>query len=680
MASGGSSYTADEVKAEVRQTIRQLSEMTRTEESFDQFCQEVLSRVVQLTGAHGALLWQINGGGTPTVTHKAAGRLAETIAPNAQQHSNLVLEVINNEKPMSLPSHSLPSDDENEGESGQTAYLMLFSPVLDRQKNCCGSIELLQRNDITQSAQEGYLRFLAQIALLFPRWHEHQDLARLTVDASTWNNKIEYITEVHKSLDVKETCFAIANEARRLLKCDRASVARWNGSKCKVTAISSQDRFDNRANVVRKLGYVATSSVSADTPFWIIGDTEGIAPEVADQINDYLDESHCRTLAVLPLIKRPPDTPDLEMDKRKKDKPEKLGALVIEFFDADVNEDQVHDLSQMAVSQAVLALDNSRQHSEVFLLPLWRQLGQLRKFLFRDHQAKTTTGLVAFGILLLALIFYQAPLKMKVDGVMQPEIRRNLFAQTDGVIKTIYVAENEAVETGQLLVDMRNYDHEMEISDTLSAIDSIKPELETINARLSSGIFKDQEESARLGGESDKLTNQLRYYEEKLATLAKKSEKLKVVAPVDGIITTWEPKRRLADLPRSMNQLVLSIADTNSQWQIELRIPQNKIGYVTSAMTENNGQPLPVEFVLGTNASSRAQGTLIRVANRAEMSDAGVPEFRAIVNIDTEDNNVNVRDLRPGAGVTAKIICGREPMGFVWFYQVIDYLRTKVFF
>lgn len=671
----GSSYTTDDVKAEVRQTIKQLSEMTRTEANFDEFCQQVLSKVVQLTGAHGALLWQINGGGVPAVTHKAAGRSAEKIQPNAQQHGNLVLEVINNQQPLTLTTESL-ADENATGE--EIAYLMLFSPVFDRNENCCGSIELLQRSDITESAQQGYLRFIGQIAQLFPRWHEHQDLERLTVDAGNWTKKVEFITEVHRSLDLKETAYAIANESRRILKCDRVSVAEWNGRKCKVTAISSQDRFDNRANVVRKLGYVATSSVSADTTFWVTGDTEGIAPEVASQINDYLDESHCRTLAVLPLIKRPPDTPDLEMNKRLKDKPRKLGALIIEYFDRDVTENEINETTQLAVDQSVLALDNAQQHSEIFMLPLWRRLGQLKKFLFRDHYAKTMTGLVAFGLLLLALIFYQAQLKMKVDGVMQPEVRRNLFAQTDGIIRTVNVSENELVEKGKILAELENPDLEMQIEDIHLELSKIGESIETINARLVNPQQPENEDSIALGSELVQLINQGRYLNRKLELLDEKRSRQIIVAPFEGRITTWAPERRLTDLPRSVNQLVLSIADTNSQWQLELRIPQNKNGYVTTALANNDGKPLKVEFILGTNANRTFEGELISVAQRAEMSDAGVPEFRAIVNADFED--VDVAELRPGTGVTAKIICGRKPMGFVWFYQIIDFLRTRVFF
>ena len=594
----GSSYTAEEVKAEVRQTIKQLSEMTRTEANFDEFCQQVLSRVVQLTGAHGALLWQVNGTGSPAVTHKAAGRNAEQIQPNAQQHSKLVMEVVNKQQPLGLTSESLAGDTQDPADPATTtadqalAYLMLFSPIFDRQKNCCGSIELLQRNDISESAQQGYLRFLGQIAQLFPRWHEHQDLERLTVDSDTWSKKIEFITEVHSSLDFKETCYAIANETRRLLKCDRVSVAKWNGRKCKVIAISSQDRFDNRANVVRKLGYVATSSVAADTPFWITGETEGIAPEVAAQINDYLDESHSRSLVVLPLVKRPPDTPDLEMDKRRREKTVKLGCLIFEFFDRDIVEDDLADLSQLAVAQSTMALDNSSQLSDVFLLPLWRRMGQFQKFLFKDHYAKTMTGLVAFGVLLLALIFYQAAFKMKVDGVMQPEIRRNLFAQTDGIIREVFVSENEQVEKGQLLAELEDFRLAEQIGDIQMELDNIAKRVETISSQITRVDAPDSEDSLKLTSEMKQLRIQDRYLRQKLELLFEKQEKQKIIAPFAGKITTWEPKRRLTELPRGIGQLVLSIADTNSQWQIELRIPQNKIGYVTTAIANNEGKPL----------------------------------------------------------------------------------------
>ena len=65
MATQTETQNADKIKEEVRQVIRRLTELSQTQEDFDQFCAEVLGRLVEITGAHGALFWQITGNGVP---------------------------------------------------------------------------------------------------------------------------------------------------------------------------------------------------------------------------------------------------------------------------------------------------------------------------------------------------------------------------------------------------------------------------------------------------------------------------------------------------------------------------------------------------------------------------------------------------------------------------------------
>ena len=59
-------------------------------------------------------------------------------------------------------------------------------------------------------------------------------------------------------MELKETAYIVANEGRRLIGCDRVSVAIKKGRKCKVQAISGQDTIENRSNIVaalNKLGH-----------------------------------------------------------------------------------------------------------------------------------------------------------------------------------------------------------------------------------------------------------------------------------------------------------------------------------------------------------------------------------------------------------------------------------------
>jgi len=674
--------SSEKIKDEVRSTVRRLTEMTRSEEDFDQFCSHVLSDTVRITGAHGALLWQVSGDRVPRLTHHA-GRAPHETARSILNHENglhneALLTVIDSESPRGLSSDRFAPDQEPDGANGAVdeRFLMLMSPIFDRKKSCCGTLELVQRGDITPSAKDGYLKFLNQIAQLFQRWHEHQDLNRLSKSADKWTEKVDFINEVHGTIDTKETAYSIANEARRLLSADRVSVAKWNGRRCKVIAISSQDKFDNRANVVKKLSGVATASVSGDTPFWITGDTEGLAPSVAKKINNYLDESNSRTMAVLPLAKRPDDSPTLEMKKRKREKPVKLGAVIIEYFDADVTRDQIAEDCNLIVGQSQLALNNARRHNEIFLAPLWKRLGWLQTLLFRDHLAKTITGLVALTLLTLAMIFWPIELKMRVDGVMHPQTRQSVYAQTPGIISEILVGENSEVEAGQPLLRMKNVDLSVQINQTRSQLATLKSQITSAKFQISQG--SDEPREAMDAGAQLSLLQEQWYAKRKLEELLQeKQQALEILAPIGGTIITRDPKRRLSELPVNASQLLLQISRQDGPWELEIRIPQHKIAYVDEAVREsreNDGDgKLRVEFATATNPNETLVGKLVSVSDRTFPDEQGVPHYRGIVS------DVDVQPLekpRPGAGVTVRIFCGKVPLGFYCFYQPWDWLRT----
>ena len=676
------------IRDEVRSTIKQLNEMASSEKDFDQFCDTVLAKVVKITGAHGALLWQVNGNNTPRLTHQTGrhpnARAKDVLSDENQQHANAVMEVVTKQLPMGLTSDAFtdqPENITNPNAERDESFLMLFSPIYNRTKECCGTLELLQRGDISPQAQEGYLRFLTQISQLFLRWYEQQDLTRLTTKSDAWNERIEFISETHRSIDQTETAFSIANEARRLLSCDRVSVGKWNGRKCKITAISSQDRFDNRANVVRLLSNVATASVSADSKFWITGSTEGLAPEVARKINEYLDESHSRTLIVIPLFARPPETPDLEMKSRRKEKPQKLGALILEYFDADVIEHDIEEDTRLIVSQSEIALENARKHGEIFMLPVWKRLGWLQKLLFRDHRAKTITGLTCMAIVILLMIFFPKELKMKIDGVMHPTLRNTIYAQTDGIIRKILIEERAKVTEGQPLLELENPDLDLQIESTQYELDTINHQISNSKAKLAVGLGDP--------AERDEIGMAIELYEKQRETLSKQLEVMEekrkqhvITSPIDGTVTTPQLKRRYTDFPVVPSFALLEVVDLDGRWQLELKIPQNKMSYVDQAFKQFPDRPLDVEFKIGTNPNLNLKGTLERfeVDKRGVPSESGAPDFRAIVEIAPEQLTELQDELRSGAGATAKILCGKRSLGFVCFYQVYDFLRTKVFF
>ena len=691
MSTGQQQANTEKLKDEVRQAVRGLAEFSRTADNYGQFCERVLDDVVRITGAHGALLWEMKQSNSPPALSGFSGQAPDDqaraiLSPKNENHTRMLMEVIGKKQPVGLTSDAFTGPVDPEAPVTSLPFLMLFAPVVNRKQECYGTLELVQRGNIGKSAQEGYLRFLSQIAQLFQRWHEHRDLNQLSASADKWSHKVDFINEVHQSIDTKETAYAIANEARRLLKADRVSVGKWNGRRCKVIAISSQDRFDNRANVVRKLSKVATSSVAADTKFWITGDTDGIAPEVARKINDYLDESNCRTFAVIPLVKRPDDAPNLEQKKRRREKPVKLGALIVEYFDADVTEDQISDDCGLIVNQSQLALNNAKRHNEIFMAPVWKKLGWLQTFLFRDHFAKTMTGLTALAALVLLMIFLPVELKMNVDGVMHPQIRQNIYAQTQGTVDEIFIEEDSVVEEGAPLMKLRNVDLEVQINQTDNQLLTLKSQMDGLRYQLSAGPRNNNEPDRGLDTDAqlETLKEQMASQKRMKLLLGKKKEMLEVNAPLGGSVITRDPQR-LRDYPVSPSQRLLTISKLDGTWELEIKIPQHKIGYIDDAIrraeakTKDDGKPhlLEVTYIVTANPNVTLKGELVRISDRTFPDDQGVPHYRGVVRaLDIE----NLEKLRPGAGLTASVFCGKRSLGFRCFYQVWDWIRTNAIF
>ena len=694
MSTQTETQNADRIKEEVRQVIRRLTELSKTSQDFDQFCGEVLGRLVEITGAHGALFWQITGQGVPRLTHHSGqaphDMAREILNPENEQHNRTILDVVRQKMPVGVMSESFtgraPNDARpeaagtNVGENTPSPFLMLFSPVLNRNKDAVGTVELIQRGDISPQAQEGYLRFLTQIAALFQSWHERQEVATVPQRSDKWTEKMEFISEVHRSIEFKETAYAIANESRRVLGADRVSVGRWNGKKCKILSISSQDRFDNRANVVRKLGNVATASVGADSTFWVTGSTDHLAPEVAKKINDYLDESHCRTLAVIPLAIRPPDVPDLDMNKHSK-KVRKLGAIILEYFDDDVTEDAIRDDCQLIVEQSQLAMENSRKHGEIFLQPVLKKVGWLQQTLFGDHFKKTMTGLFALTALVLAMIFWPWELKMKVSGNMHPEIRRHVYSTSKGIIEEVNFDDGEVVTEGTKLLQMVDYDRKQQMEARKTELAKLREQRAAVNSLRSSAASQEEERS--LASQLQNLGAQASAVQRMIANDEKMmGEVLDIRAPIDGTIVTWNPQQRLNGLVVEPNQSLVTISQLDGQWQLEVNIPGIKVGYVDRALEaareddNKDSDTILAEFALSTNPSKTYQGQLHRVSIRPYTDDGGLQQYRGVIMVDPEDLNLN--EMRPGAGATVKIHCGKVPMYQACFHQIIDWCQLNV--
>jgi hypothetical protein len=238
-------------------------------------------------------------------------------------HGRLLRKLIETGEPMLVAPHSGPGD-ETEG-ANPTEHLLVLG-VLRADQEVQGILEIFQRVGAPPATQRGYLRFVAQMCDLAGDYLKTRSLRRFGHRQTLWNQIEQFTRAVHRTLDGRSTAYALANEGRRLIECDRVTVAIMKGSKCKIEAISGQDTFDKRANQVTLLEKLSNAVVRQGEPVWYTGSTEDFPPQVEDAVQAYVDESHSKTVAIIPLRRE-----KIVDETKLNQEPEPIvGALVVE--------------------------------------------------------------------------------------------------------------------------------------------------------------------------------------------------------------------------------------------------------------------------------------------------------------------------------------------------------------
>ena len=240
------------------------------------------------------------------------------------QHARLLFKTMSSTEGMLAPPHSGAGEDEG---ANPTDFLLVLAP-LRTDLEVLGVVEVLQRSDTGPAIQRGYLRFLLDMCELASDFLKSRQLRHFSDRQVLWSRLEDFARAVHASLEPLETAYTIANEGRRLIECDRVSVAIRKGGKCVIEAVSGQDVFDKRSNTVRLLGRLASAVVASGEAIWYTGDTRDMAPQVEDAVQEYVDESHSKTVAVLPL-RRPPRDEEDDPENRQ-EPPPPVGALIVE--------------------------------------------------------------------------------------------------------------------------------------------------------------------------------------------------------------------------------------------------------------------------------------------------------------------------------------------------------------
>ena len=94
---------------------------------------------------------------------------------------------------------------------------------------------------------------MQQVAVVAGAYLDRKQIKTLDTQQSALEQVDRFSRAAHESLDPVATAFVMANEARRIIGCDRVSVLVKKRRKLRLEAVSGQESIERRASAVRAI-------------------------------------------------------------------------------------------------------------------------------------------------------------------------------------------------------------------------------------------------------------------------------------------------------------------------------------------------------------------------------------------------------------------------------------------
>jgi multidrug efflux pump subunit AcrA (membrane-fusion protein) len=672
------------MKHEINVLVQEITQLAAQDISPDAFFSGFLSRVVAAMAAVGGAVWLVVEGGKLKLQQQV--NLAKTGVDGSPQgrgqHALLLKSVVEEAQAIIAQPSSGPA--KAGGAGNPTELLVVLAPLVVEQE-AQGVVEIFQRPGSAPSAQRGYLRFLMQMCELACGYLKSRRLRQLEENQTLWRQVEGLVGELYSSLDVRETAYAIVNEGRRMIGCDRLSLAIRGGGHCQIEAVSGLDTIDRRAAEVRCLALLADAVLQTGEPLWSDGSDEELPPQIQEPLQSYLDRSHARLVAVVPLRRFSAGQEDSterhggrSLQGTIASRQGAIGALIVEQLRESSITETLRARCGIVAHHSSGALANAIEHSSLFLLPVWKALGQVT-WLFRGRTLpKTLVMIMGLMAIIAALAIVPTDFEVAARGKLQPAQRREIFAPLDGLVARVRVEHGQVVEAGSVLVELTNTDLDLQLAALLGRQTTNQERL----AALSRALLDNKGGAARLSpadenrltGEMLQLQQEGQNIERELALVRDKQRQLTVVAPQRGQVVTWKVRDLLLSRPVARGQGLLTLANPDGAWELELNLPERRLMHVEEA--QRSSKTIPVSFVLSSHPGQTFSGSVVEIEQAAEVR--GDEGNTLLVRVAV--NKSELPPLHDQTTVTAKLNCGRTSIGYAWFCDLIETVQTKVMF
>ncbi len=672
----------EQTKNQIRKLVAEIAELAESDIQPPEFHTEFLTRVIAAVAASGGVLWLMDGHGGLKLQHQVDFRQTGLLdnRQKAQPHDALLGVMLQASQPQIIPPGAAVEGMPNAG--NPTTFALILAPLLV-DKQCVGLVEILMDPTRRAATQKSTLRFVSDLCDLAAQYLKNRQMRQMVSQQKLWGQLENFTHAIHNSLDLRETAYAVANDGKRLVGCDRFSVAMKIGGRMSVEAVSGQEIVEHRANLIREMTKLCKVVAHTGEDLVYTGTTEGFPPEVRDALEVYVDESGAKSVIVT-LLHKPESEPGKDKDV--------YGCLVAEQIGDEMAPTDAQARAEVVSRHASTALWNAQEHDKIFMLPLLKAIGSPWRF-FRGRTLAKIVGVLAaiLGVILI-MAFMPWQLTIEGKGSLLPEGRRTTYAPIQGIVAEVFVEHEQEVKEGQILVRLENKELDKEHRKLIGEKAEAGSKLQNIISQITKG--NNPNDKIQLNGEKDQAEIKLESVARQLEIIEDQRKMLEITAPIAGIVTTWETKKNLLNRPVEVGTELIQIAMMKGPWIMEVEVPDDDMAPILATRARllkdiKNGTAakddhIKAFFVTMTDPEHRYNGYVQRVAAKADTIEGKhvvkvTVAFSDEVKADYLRRN-DVGNLRPGAEVRARVRCGDARLAYVVFRDVIQVWHETVLF
>ena len=683
----------EDARRQILAILNQIRALAQSDVGEAEFFTAILAKAIEAMGAVAGIVWLVRDQGrVESVSGQGVEHTGIAGSQDSQAaHGKLVSVLMGNPTGIVVPPRAgLTNADGSPAGENPTDLLVVAAPI-DRSGTRAGLIEVFHHPNAPE-VERGYLAFLEQAAQAAGPYLDRRQLATLDSQQTALVQVDRFSRAVHESLDPIATAFVLANEARRIIGCDRVSVLVKRGRKLRLEAVSGQESIERRASAVQAIEALVRVVARAGDPLWHPEAGRELPPQIEEELEAYVDESHATALAIIPLEK-PRPTPVVKpggvdavavakAEAAPKVAPRPIGALVAEWFQSSSFDGGKRARVELVAEHGKVALANALAHTGLPLFGVLNFLGKSRVLTTARNLPKTILATLATAAAVAALVLVPADLRLEGKGTLEPVHHRDVFAGIDGVVESISagIEHGADVKEGQLLATLRNIELDVALTDVLGRKAGSEEQLVSTRRALLEDQKISADEKTRMAGRAAQLQREIESLEEQRKLYETKKLDLAVRSPIDGVVVTWQVRDRLMLRPVEKGQVLMNIADKTGPWELEVHLPDDRLGHVNRAAAEARAasRDLEVDYILATDPGTRHKGTVREIHEQAEVR--GEQGNTVLVRVTIDPDRHEKEELGAGASVTARINCGQRPLGYVIFHDLLAFIQQQILF